>query len=100
MDLPGCTHEVHKPPGMHCKPCGYNGKLLTLEGYLPALVPPPQTGTHSAWAHLLMPTLTFFDGHVLKLHSFHPHFFLNSISFHLSGDKPDGSWTTLGLTGV
>ena len=75
MDLPGCTHEVHKPPGMHCKPCGYNGKLLTLEGYLPALVPPPQTGTHSAWAHLLMPTLTFFDGHVLKLHSFHPQFF-------------------------
>ncbi len=59
MNLPGRTHEVHKPPGMHCKPCGYNGKLLTLEGCLPALVPPPQTGTHSAWAYLLMPTPTF-----------------------------------------
>lgn len=37
---------VNKPPGMHCKPCAFNTNLVTLEGYLPALVQPPLTGTH------------------------------------------------------
>eukprot|EP00913_Durusdinium_trenchii_P022297 g20950.t1 len=37
---------VNKPCGMHCKPCGFNTGLVTLEGYLPALVEPPLTGTH------------------------------------------------------
>ena len=38
--------KVNKPPGMHCKPCAFNTNLVTLEGYLPALVQPPLTGTH------------------------------------------------------
>ena len=40
----GC--EVNKPAGLHCRPCGFNAKLLTLEDYLPALVGPPLQGTH------------------------------------------------------
>ena len=40
--------KVNKPPGMHCKPCGFNVNLMTLEGYLPALVQPPLSGTHCA----------------------------------------------------
>ncbi|CAE7446799.1 pikE, partial [Symbiodinium microadriaticum] len=37
---------VNKPAGLHCRPCGFNAKLLTLEDYLPALVGPPLQGTH------------------------------------------------------
>ena len=46
MDIIGYPAKVNKPPGMHCKPCGFNAKLMTMEEYLPALVPPPLTGTH------------------------------------------------------
>ncbi|CAE7215388.1 unnamed protein product [Symbiodinium pilosum] len=37
---------VNKPAGLHCRPCGFNGKLLTLEDYLPAVVGPPLAGSH------------------------------------------------------
>eukprot|EP00933_Yihiella_yeosuensis_P001288 TRINITY_DN10208_c0_g1_i1.p1 TRINITY_DN10208_c0_g1~~TRINITY_DN10208_c0_g1_i1.p1 ORF type:complete len:474 (-),score=106.31 TRINITY_DN10208_c0_g1_i1:45-1466(-) len=38
---------VNKPAGMHCRPCDFNVGLMTLEGYLQAVVRPPLSGTKS-----------------------------------------------------